>query len=393
MTDALNPGFESLRPYPFEQLSELLANTQPPSELAPIPLSIGEPKHAPFAAALEAHNAALLDAAGRYPSIRGGDALRKACSGWLRRRFGVEMDPATMLHPVNGTREGLFAIAQALIDPADDVVVAMPNPFYQIYEGAALMAGAEPVYLNNDPQQHHLPALDQLDAKLLNRLRIFYLCTPVNPAGTVAPLDYLERLVALANQYDFVVIADECYIDLYRDTPPPSVLNAAGGDFRRVLAFHSLSKRSNLPGLRSGFVAGDASLIHEFGRYRTYHGCSMSLAVQAASSVAWSDDEHVSDNRRAYNEKYALAEDILASALPIEIPPAAFYLWPSIEGDDREFCRELFELTHVTAVPGRYFARTVDGYNPGVGRIRLSLVADVEQTAEALHRLAGFCGR
>ncbi|MEO1419506.1 MAG: aminotransferase class I/II-fold pyridoxal phosphate-dependent enzyme [Pseudomonadota bacterium] len=219
------------------------------------------------------------------------------------------------------------------------------------------------------------------------------MCSPVNPAGTVAPLTYLQRLVELAVEYDFVVVADECYIDIYRDEPPVSLLNAATDMFPNVLAFHSLSKRSNLPGLRSGFVAGDPSLIDLFARYRTYHGCGMSLAVQAASIAAWSDDAHVQDNRRAYNQKFAMAADTLSGSLDAQTPPAAFYLWPEIDGDDRVFCRDLYAHTHVTAVPGRYFAREVDGVNPGAGRIRLSLVADIDNTREALKRLAAFCKR
>ncbi|MEM6817970.1 MAG: succinyldiaminopimelate transaminase [Pseudomonadota bacterium] len=388
-----NPGFERLQAYPFEYLADLLAGVTPPSGLSPIPLSVGEPKHTPYAAALEAHNAVFQTSAGKYPPIRGTDDLRNACAGWLDRRFDLQVDPQRMLHPVNGTREGLFAIAQALIDPAEDAVVAMPNPFYQIYEGAALMAGATPVYLATDPAHHHLPDLNQISEDLLRSLRLFYLCSPVNPAGAVAPLAYLERLANLAVEYDFIVVADECYIDIYRDEPPVSLLNAVKGEFPNVLAFHSLSKRSNLPGLRSGFVAGDPSLIDLFARYRTYHGCGMSLAVQAASIAAWSDDAHVDDNRRAYNQKFAMAAETLSGRLNAETPPAAFYLWPEIDGDDRMFCRDLFEQTHVTAVPGRYFAREVDGVNPGAGRIRLSLVADIDNTREALERLAAFCNR
>ncbi|MEL6366497.1 MAG: succinyldiaminopimelate transaminase [Pseudomonadota bacterium] len=388
-----NPGFERLQAYPFEFLSELLADVTPPTGLSAIPLSVGEPKHTPFAAALEAHNTIFHAAAGKYPPIRGTDDLRTACAGWLERRFQLHVDPQRMVHPVNGTREGLFAIAQALIDPAERAVVAMPNPFYQIYEGAALMAGATPVYLATDPTQHHLPDLNRLSPDLLRSLRLFYLCSPVNPAGTVAPLTYLQRLVELAVEYDFVVVADECYIDIYRDKPPVSLLNAATDMFPNVLAFHSLSKRSNLPGLRSGFVAGDPSLIDLFARYRTYHGCAMSLAVQAASIAAWSDDAHVQDNRLAYNQKFAMAADTLSGSLDAQTPPAAFYLWPEIEGDDRVFCRDLYAHTYVTAVPGRYFAREVDGVNPGAGRIRLSLVADIDNTREALERLAAFCKR
>ncbi|MEL7310599.1 MAG: succinyldiaminopimelate transaminase [Pseudomonadota bacterium] len=387
----MNPGFEHLQPYPFERLSQLLGQVQAPSHLTPIPLSIGEPRHAPFQAALDAHLTAFTESAGKYPSIRGSDSLREACSHWVSRRFGVALDPERMLHPVNGTREGLFAIAQALIDPADRAVVAMPNPFYQIYEGAALMAGAEPVYLNAPESHGYLPDLSQLTPEILARMRVFYLCSPVNPAGSVASLEYLKELWHLAVENDFVLVVDECYIDIYRDQPPHSILNAAEPDFRNTLAFHSLSKRSNLPGLRSGFVAGDAELIRQFAQYRTYHGCSLPVASQIASTVAWSDDDHVAANRDAYNEKFAAAQSILANELNVTTPDAAFYLWPKIPGDDTAFCRALFEQTHVTAVPGQYFGRDVHGINPGAGRIRLSLVAELEQTTQALQRIADFC--
>ncbi|MEM8548499.1 MAG: aminotransferase class I/II-fold pyridoxal phosphate-dependent enzyme, partial [Pseudomonadota bacterium] len=293
-----NPGFAALQPYPFEKLAQLLAGVTPPPDVDPIALSIGEPRHPPADFILERYAAALTEGVSRYPTMRGTDALREACSGWLQRRFAVTVDPARMVHPVTGTREGLFAITQALVDPAADALVLMPNPFYQIYEGAALLAGATPHYLPAHAEHDYLPDLDAIDSDTWQRARVFYLCSPVNPCGTIAPLAYLERLVELARQHDVVIVADECYIELYRDVPPVSVLNAASDhNFANVLVFHSLSKRSNLPGLRSGFVAGDATLIDVFARYRTYHGCSMSLAVQAASIAAWNDDEHVQLNR------------------------------------------------------------------------------------------------
>ena len=390
-----NPGFGALQPYPFEHLAALLADATAPSGLPPIRLSIGEPRHAPPPAVLAALHAGLDDSVTRYPTIAGGEPLRAACAAWLQRRFSVRVDPATGLFPLCGTREGLFAIAQALIAPNTGALVAMPNPFYQIYEGAALLAGAEPLYLAADPGHHHLPDLGRLSADELQRLKLVYLCSPVNPAGSVAPLEYLVELLQLAARHNFVVVADECYIEIYRDTPPVSLLEAAiaaGHDrFEHALVFHSLSKRSNLPGLRSGFVAGDARLVEQFGRYRTYHGCSMPLAVQAASAVAWSDDTHVEINRSAYNEKFNLADALLGEALRISIPPATFYLWPDVGTDDTAFCRALFEATHVTAVPGSYFGRSVDGDNPGAGRVRLSLVAGLGETREALTRLAEFC--
>ncbi|MEM9171740.1 MAG: succinyldiaminopimelate transaminase [Pseudomonadota bacterium] len=386
-----NPGFATLHPYPFEKLAQLLGGVTPPDDLDPIPLAIGEPRHAPPEFVLQRYRDTLLEGVSRYPSMRGGLALREACAGWLQRRFNVRIDPANALHPVTGTREALFAITQTLVDPAAQSLILMPNPFYQIYEGAALLAGATPHYLAADHSNGYLPDLDAIAPQIWHQARVFYLCNPVNPAGTVAPVDYLRRLIALAREHDVVVVADECYIELYRDQPPDSVLNAAHDDqHTNVLAFHSLSKRSNLPGLRSGFVAGDPALIELFARYRTYHGCSMSLAVQHASAAAWDDDAHVMDNRAQYNAKYVIAQETLGRLLELEVPAATFYLWPSIGEDDTTFCRDLFEQTHITAVPGQYLARTVNEHNPGFGHIRLSLVADLEHTRLAFERIAAF---
>ncbi|MEM7763306.1 MAG: succinyldiaminopimelate transaminase [Pseudomonadota bacterium] len=388
-----NAGFESLQPYPFEKLRQLLEGVTP-STPDPIPLSIGEPRHEPPAFVLDAYRDALAEGVSRYPTIQGSEALRDACRAWLARRFGVRVDD-DMVQPVNGTREALFAVAQAFIRSGSGQKVLMPNPFYQIYEGAALMAGAEPHYLNVSSEDDFLPDLEAINAETLAATRIFYLCSPVNPCGTIASLAYLQRLVELAIRYDFIVVADECYIELYRGTAPVSILNAASAlslprPCANVLAFHSLSKRSNLPGLRSGFVAGDADLIARYRAYRTYHGCSMSLAVQKASIAAWSDDTHVAANRALYDQKFTDAGRILATALAIEIPPAAFYLWPNIGGDDVAFCRDLFAHTHVTAVPGSYLSREVDGVNPGSGYVRLSLVAEPHATRTALERIAAF---
>ena len=389
-----NPGFAALQPYPFEKLERLLSGITPPAGLSPIALSIGEPRHAPAEHVLDVYRRELADGVTRYPTIRGTPALREACASWLGRRFGVSVDAATMIQPVTGTREALFAAAQAFVHAGQGQTVLMPNPFYQIYEGAALMAGATPDYINVFAGDDFLPDLDTLEKHRLRRARLFYLCSPVNPCGTVASLGYLQRLVTLAIEYDFLIMADECYIELYRDTPPVSILNACAAlgldRYERVLAFHSLSKRSNLPGMRSGFVAGDPSLIGDYARYRTYHGCSMSLAVQAASIAAWQDDAHVIDNREQYNAKYDAVVPVLSQSLQVQTPPASFYLWPKVGGDDAAWCRDLFAATHVTLVPGSYLSRDVDGVNPGAGYVRISLVAPPEETLEAARRIAEF---
>ncbi|MEN7342062.1 MAG: succinyldiaminopimelate transaminase [Pseudomonadota bacterium] len=389
---SVNPGFAALAPYPFEKLSALLKDATPANKTA-VPLSIGEPRHAPPDFVLDTYRQHLIDGVSRYPTIRGTDRLREACADWLLRRFGLAVDAETMVQPVNGTREALFAIAQAFVTPNAGQRVLLPNPFYQIYEGAALMAGAQPTYVNVSADSDYLPVLEDIPADVLQETRVFYLCSPVNPCGTIAPRGYLKRLAALAIEFDFIVAADECYIEIYRDQAPHSALMAAqeiDAGFRNVLTFHSLSKRSNLPGLRSGFVAGDARLIQRFSEYRTYHGCSMSLAVQEASIAAWGDDEHVAVNRSLYNQKYALAKTLLSKHLTVDVPPATFYLWPNIGDDDLSFCRRLYETQNVTTVPGRFLARDVDGHNPGKGHIRLSLVADLETTRIALSRLATF---
>ncbi|MEM1437629.1 MAG: succinyldiaminopimelate transaminase [Pseudomonadota bacterium] len=394
MTSPSNPGMAALAPYPFEKLDALLRGNTPPESVTPIPLSIGEPRHTPPDVALAAYRDALVDGVSRYPTIRGSEELRGACADWLARRFNVTVDPGHMVQPVTGTREALFAAAQVFCHAGAGQTVLMPNPFYQIYEGAALLAGAAPDYLNVTAGNNFLPDLDAIAPERLDRARLFYLCNPVNPCGTVADLDYLKRLVELAQRHDFIVLTDECYIELYRDTAPVSMLNAAaalGNDaFERVLVFHSLSKRSNLPGMRSGFVAGDAALIGNYGRYRTYHGCSMSLAVQAASIAAWNDDAHVADNRAQYNHKYAQALPVLATHWAVDTPAATFYVWLPVGGDETEWARRLHASTGVTVVPGRYLARTVDGRNPGEGYVRLSLVASPNQTLEAIQRVVDF---
>lgn len=390
----MNPAIDKLYPYPFEKLDALAAACNPPAHLARIPLSIGEPRHAPPAFVLDALIATLADGAATYPVSRGLDSLRDACAGWLARRFGVTADPATMILPVNGTREALFAFAQAVVDPAGNQAVLLPNPFYQIYEGAALLANAEPVYLNLLPENDFVADLDAVPESAWRRCSLFYVCSPGNPAGIVLDTDYYARLFELADRHDFVIASDECYADIYRDTPPASILNAClelGRDrFERCVAFHSLSKRSNIPGLRSGFVAGDPQIMARFLKYRTYHGCAMALPTQRASVAAWQDDAHVAENRALYNRKYDSVVPILSRALDVTAPPASFYLWPNVGMDDEAFVRGLYQQQHVLGLPGSYLGRVVGGINPASGFVRLSLVAGVDDCIEAAERICRF---
>jgi N-succinyldiaminopimelate aminotransferase len=398
----MNPDLNKTQPYPFERLAALKAGVTPPKHLAHIALSIGEPKHAPPPFVLEVIKNSLAGYSA-YPTTAGSDELRDTCARWLERRFGLGVDAVrrAQVLPVSGTREALFAFAQAAIDrsAADSrgtPLVAMPNPFYQIYEGAALLAGAEPYFIETPASNKFLPDLEAVPASVWDRVQLLYLCSPGNPGGAVMSIEAWRRVLALAERHDFLVASDECYTELYPDesNPPPSLLSAALADgrtgFERCMVFHSLSKRSSLPGLRSGFVAGDASLLESFLRYRTYHGCSMPLPTQVASIAAWSDETHVIENRRLYREKFAKVMPILAPHLDFTAPEGGFYLWADTRGDDEVFVRELFARENVTVVPGSYLARTVDGRNPGAGRLRISLVASVDECVEAALRIARF---
>jgi N-succinyldiaminopimelate aminotransferase len=394
----MNPRLASLRPYPFERLRSLLDGSVPPPGLKHIALSIGEPKHAPPKFIAEALTAAL-SSLGSYPLALGLPELRATIAAWLERRFDLatgSVQPDDMVLPVNGTREGLFAFVQAAADQTRDrAAVLMPNPFYQIYEGAALLAGAEPVCLNCDPAAGYLPDLDAVDAATWNRCQLLFLCTPGNPTGAVMPEAYLHRALELASLHDFIVASDECYSEIYLDEacPPPGLLQvaqAAGhGSFERCVVFHSLSKRSSVPGLRSGFVAGDPSLLAAFRLYRTYHGCAVPVHTQMASIPAWLDEAHVRENRRLYREKFAAVVPTLREVLDVDMPAGAFYLWPNV-GDDEAFARELFAEQHVTLVPGTYLARETALGNPGRGRVRISLVASVDDCLEAARRIVAF---
>ncbi len=399
----MNPDIARLHPYPFERLDALKAAAPAPDRSRRhISMSIGEPQHAPPAFLVEALVAAQPGALGQYPLSRGLPALREAAADWLARRFGLgeaAVDPATQVLPVNGTREALFAFAQAVVERRPGALVAMPNPFYQIYEGAALLAGATPLYLNCHADNHHLPDLDSVPADTWQRVQLLYLCSPGNPTGAVMDADYLGRALALAEEHDFVIAADECYAEIYldEDQPPPGLLQVCASqgihDFRRVVVFHSLSKRSNVPGLRSGFVAGDAAILRAFGLYRTYHGCAVPNATQQASVVAWQDDAHVVANRTLYRAKFDAVLPILAPWLDVERPKAAFYLWPRVAGADAAVAASLWSECHVTVLPGSFLARdTVDG-NPGTGRLRLSLVAPLEDCVTAAERIAEWCRR
>lgn len=394
---SINPALSQLWPYPFERLSALLNGARPPQGLSHIALSIGEPRHTPPAFILQA----LVDnlhVLGSYPATSGMLQFRTAVANWLTRRFKLPagaMKPETMVLPANGTREALFAFVQALTDRSQNPCVVMPNPFYQIYEGAALLAGCEPYYMGNDKQNEFLPDLDGVPADVWNRCQVLFLCSPGNPTGAVASVDYLRRALELAERHNFVVASDECYSEIYlaENNPPPGLLQAAlvaGHDeFQRCAVFHSLSKRSSVPGLRSGFVAGDAVLMKPFLLYRTYHGCAMPLHTQLASIPAWNDDQHVVENRRLYRQKFSDVLPVLQEVLDVSAPEAGFYLWPRV-ADDERFARELFEHKHVTVLPGSFIARDSQHANPGRGRVRISLVANVPECLEAAHRIRDY---
>ena len=397
----MNPALGLLQPYPFERLAALKQGVEPPQDLDPIALSIGEPRHptpALIADALIAH----LHTLSVYPSTRGMPALRRAIADWLSARFSVPretIDPERQILPVNGTREALFAFAQAVVDRDRDPLVLMPNPFYQIYEGAALLSGAEPGFLACLPENGFVPDFERVDAATWDRCQLLYICSPGNPTGAVLDLAVLTRLIELAEIHDFVIASDECYAELYPDesSPPPGLLQAAAvmgnAGFERCVVFHSLSKRSNAPGLRSGFVAGDASVIERFFAYRTYHGCAMPPPTQHASVAAWSDEGHVRANRDLYREKFAAVQEILNGVLPAQSPSGGFYLWPETPIPDTDFARGLFAAEHVTVLPGSFLSRTVGGHNPGANRVRMALVPPLDECIDAAQRIRRFVER
>ena len=395
----MNPLLQRLHPYPFERWRVLTQGIQSPQHLRPINLGIGEPKHA-TPKLVEDALCGNLQALSGYPATAGEPRLREACAGWLQRRYGVRVDPATQLLPVNGSREALFAFAQTVIDPTRPAAtVVCPNPFYQIYEGAALLAGAQTAFANSDPARNFAADWASIDEATWARTQLLYVCSPGNPTGAVMPLSEWERLFELSDRHGFVIASDECYSEIwFGDQPPLGGLEAAmqlgRSDFRRLVAFTSLSKRSNVPGMRSGFVAGDAALIKPFLLYRTYHGSAMSGLVQAASLAAWNDEAHVEANRALYRTKFEQVAPLLSKVLDVRLPDAGFYLWAGIGhppgGDDVAWARGLLAQYNVTVLPGSLLARTSQGHNPGAGRVRMALVAGVEECLEAAHRIVSY---
>ncbi len=390
----MNPNLDRLQPYPFQRLQTLFADLPSRNDPAPIALSIGEPRH-PMPAFVASTLNAALGGFNRYPTTRGEPALRETIAAWLQRRFALgRVDPETQVLPVNGTREALFALAQAVVDPRPGAAVLMPNPFYQIYEGAALLAGAEPVFYNLNATHRYHPDFDSVPAAVWDRVQLVYICNPGNPAGSVISERELGRLIERAERHDFIIASDECYSEIYRpgDTPPPGLLGAAerlgNPDFARCIVFHSLSKRSNLPGLRSGFIAGDARLLDRFALYRTYHGCTLPGPLQAVSQAAWADEVHVHENRKLYAAKFAAVVPLLESVLETSLPEAGFYLWPKVpDGDDEGFARRLREHANVIVLPGRYLSRPTPEGDPGAGHVRMALVAEPSACIEAAHRI------
>ena len=394
----MNPDLASLQPYPFQKISILTAGIKPAAK-PELSLAIGEPKHATPQIILDAMQNNLQGLA-NYPLTKGSSGLRESIVQWLAQRFNINrdlLDAETNVLPVNGTREALFAFAQAVINRnKSNPTILMPNPFYQIYEGAALLAGAKPVYLPCTAENNFVPDFNEVDSKTWDDCQLIYLCSPGNPTGAVINEEQIKTLLNLAEKHDFIIASDECYSEIYFDesNPPPGLLEVAaktGNDaFRRCIVFHSLSKRSNAPGLRSGFVAGDAEILQQFLLYRTYHGCAMSPPVQAASIAAWSDEKHVIENRKLYREKFDAVLEILTPLMNLHKPQASFYLWADVGMDDEFFTREIYAQQNLKVVPGSYLSRETDNKNPGKNRVRMALVASLEECVEAAGRIKQF---
>jgi N-succinyldiaminopimelate aminotransferase len=394
-TVLMNRYLDKLHPYPFEKLNKLKAGITPPSGLDHIAMSIGEPKHQSPSFVID-ELISRLDTLSNYPLTKGLPELRETICRWLTTRFslpGNSLDAERHVLPVNGTREALFAFAQAVTDQTASPLVVMPNPFYQIYEGAAYLAGAEPYYLNTTADNGFIPDFDNVSEETWQRCQLLYICSPGNPTGAVIGMETLKQLIELAEKYDFIIASDECYSEIYQDetNPPVGLLQAASElgnhNYKRCVVFHSLSKRSNLPGLRSGFVAGDADVLAKFLKYRTYHGCAMPVHHQYASIKAWSDEQHVKDNRELYQQKFNAVLDILSPVLDVQMPEASFYLWPHTPVDDETFTREVFAQQNITVLPGRYLSRGANGINPGENRVRMALVAPLAECVEAAQRI------
>lgn len=397
----MNSHLGLLQPYPFQRLTQLITGITPPPEYSPIKLSIGEPRHpAPsfIARIWYEHRAELA----QYPTTRGTLALREAIATWLTRRFLLpegSIHPDRHCLPVAGTREALFSFAQCVVNSAPNSLVLIPNPFYQIYEGATLLAGVQPWFLNTSQETGFLPNFDTVPEEIWKRCQLLYVCSPGNPSGTVLDAATYRKLIEFADRYDFVIAADECYSEIYDDesSPPTGLLQicAALGrnDFRRCVVFHSLSKRSNVPGLRSGFVAGDATLLEHFFLYRTYQGCALPLPTQAASTAAWADEAHVVENRTLYRHKFKAVVEILTDVLEVSVPAGGFYLWPRVTTNSEIFTRDLYAATNVLVLPGNYLSRFAHGINPGENYIRIALVAPIEECLEAARRIRDFIQR
>jgi len=391
----MNPLLGKLHPYPFERLRALTKDVVPNAAYTPISLGIGEPKH-PTPELIKQAVTANLKGLASYPATAGDPALRQAIAGWVERRYRVKVDPASQVLPVGGSREALFAIAQTVVDPTrPGATVVCPNPFYQIYEGAALLAGAQVVYVNSDPARNFAVDWDSVPESAWAATQLLYVCSPGNPTGAVMPMAEWQRLFELSDRHGFVIASDECYSEIYfRDEPPLGALEAAARlgrrDFRNLIVFTSLSKRSNVPGMRSGFVAGDAALLKQFLLYRTYHGSAMGPVVQQASIAAWNDEAHVVANRDKYRAKFAQVTPVLAEVLEVALPDAGFYLWAKVRGSDIDFTRGLLAQYNVGVLPGSLLARDTPAGNPGAGRVRLALVAEVDECLEAARRIASY---
>ena len=395
----MNPLLDQLQPYPFEKLRRLFADITPTTAYAPISLGIGEPKH-PTPAFIKQALADNLGGLASYPTTAGSDALRATVAGWLERRYGLpKLDAATQILPVNGSREALFALAQTVVNPVDGALVLCPNPFYQIYEGAAYLAGAQPYFVNSDPERNFGCDYRSVPDAVWPHIQLLYLCSPGNPTGAVLTLEDWKELFELSDRYGFLIAADECYSEIYfKPDAPLGSLEAAHklgrSDYRNLIAFSSLSKRSNVPGMRSGFVAGDADILKKFLLYRTYHGGAMSPSIQNASIAAWNDEQHVIENRAKYKAKFSQVTPLLQEVLDVQLPDAGFYLWAEVQRStglsDTEFARGLYAEYNVTVLPGSYLARDAHGVNPGQNRIRMALVAEVDECLEAAQRIVAF---
>jgi len=395
----MNPLLQRLQPYPFERLKQLFATVTPSANHAPISLGIGEPRHATPQLVLDAL-ASSTAALSSYPATAGIPALRQSCANWVQRRYGLTLNPDNQILPINGSREALFAFAQTVLDGSKvGATVVCPNPFYQIYEGAALLAGAQAFYAPSDPALNFNVDWGKVPEEVWKNTQLLFVCSPGNPTGSVMPLEDWKTLFELSDRYGFVIASDECYSEIYfREEPPLGGLEASyklgRTDYKNLVAFTSLSKRSNVPGMRSGFVAGDVDLLKQFLLYRTYHGSAMSGMVQAASIAAWNDEAHVVANRDMYRQKFAAVTPLLAQVLDVKLPDAAFYLWAAVPGgDDQAFARDLLAQYNVTVLPGSFLARESQGFNPGAGRIRMALVAETQECMQAAKRIVEFVQR